>query len=171
MCDENTCNDIGAKHHGFVGMPFMRHFLRGIPAVLDECGPDCSCLPGQHAVKWEGDQATVQIPVPGFGKDEIDVEVKEHFLNVSGHKKGTKVPKAESTPEKSEDKSPSGCCEGFLHGFRGFPGFNNWARDNFEFLVPIPAGADMDGAIKARLEKGILNVTFQKKPEKKLPVE
>src|SRR4030042_366220 len=147
------CDDIGSKCHGFEGMPFMRHFLRGIPMVFGECGSDCPFPPGPHAVKWDGDQVTIQIPVPGFGKDEIDLEVKDQYLKVSGHKKGVEVAKTESTPEKSEDQSPSECCEGPQHRFHGFPRMRYWTRDKFHFFVPIPASADVDGNVKARVEK------------------
>ncbi len=166
-------------------MPFLRHLLEGLPMMCCEDGPDLPFPPGPHAVKKEGDQVTVLIPVPGFGKDEVDLEVKGRFLKVVGHKKGAEVPKEEPAPEAKEGpegpepQGSPGCCGGPQHGPHGhhgmrgfpFPGMDYWARDAFHFYVPIPPGANADGEVKARVEKGLLHVTFQKPPEKKLPVE
>jgi HSP20 family molecular chaperone IbpA len=172
------CEDEGPMHHGMQGMPFLRHLLQGIPMSCCEDGPDMPFPPGPHAVKKEGDQQEVLIPVPGFGKEEVDLEVKGRFLKVTGHKKGAEVPKEKPAPEPEkapEPEGPEGCCEGphHGHGFRGFPfpRMHYWAQDTFQFYVPIPPGADADGEVKARVEKGLLHVTFQKRPEKKLPVE
>ncbi len=177
---------MGPHHHGprgMPGMPFLRHLLEDLPMMCCEGGSDLPFPPGPHAVKKEGDQMTVLIPVPGFGKDEVDLEVKGRFLKVVGHKKGVEVPKEDPAPEPEkgpeESQGPSGCCEGTHHGPHGhhgmrgfpFPGMDYWARDAFTFYVPIPPGADADGDVKARVEKGLLHVTFQKRPEKKLPVE
>ncbi len=153
--------------------------------MCGEDGPDIPFPPGPHAWKKEGDQLTVLIPVPGFGKEEVDLEGKGRFLKVVGHKKGAEVPteppapEAKEGPEGPEPHEAPGCCEGPLHGPHGhhgmrgfpFPGMDYWARDAFHFFVPIPPGADADGDVKARVEKGLLHVTFQKRPEKKLPVE
>ena len=147
------------------GMLFLQHFLHGIPKMFCENIPNFPFPLGPHSVEDSETHVILLIPVPGLGKEEINLEVKGHFLKVVGHKKDAGRPN--ENPPETPSEPPRFRLK---HGFP-FPGMDYWVRDKFHFYVPIPLGADTSSEVKARVEKGLLHVTFQKLPGKKLPVE
>ena len=126
--------------------------------------------------------------MPGYGKDEVELTLKGHFLVVKGHKEditeGESEPDledCETNPEEEPEASsepeqlPIGP-EGWMRWGHKFlqqmlPAWDLWNQKSFEVEVPVPPYADTDGPVKAQVQKGLLKVTFQKKHGKEVPVE
>src|SRR5271157_821596 len=100
-------------------------------------------LPALHSVHEDGEEVTIAVPVPGFGKEEVDVTIKGHLLVVKGHREGTTEATSEVAPEEG-DAEPKGSeagpeeepefYGGFGHLLRKFmPAWDVWNQDKFEF--------------------------------------
>tara|TARA_R110001592_G_scaffold247310_2_gene509382 strand:+ start:961 stop:1656 length:696 start_codon:yes stop_codon:yes gene_type:complete len=90
-------------------------------------------------------QYTVSAPLPGLDEDEIDVQLDEGFLVISGKK------------TESPDENDNGT------------GVQFWQSGNFRYLVRLPADVVTE-KIKADFSKGVLTVTMPKTtPTQKQP--
>jgi HSP20 family protein len=108
------------------------------------------------------DDITVTLPLPGYGKDDIDLRVGPDTLIIAFKEK-----------ESTEEKETGGEAEE-EHG----PGFGPWwflagPLSGSVKRIPLPVEVDPDTAT-AKLENGVLRVTAKKKSpenEKKVAVE
>ena len=82
-----------------------------------------------------GDQIVVRADLPGLNKDDVDVEVHEGVLTISGERR-----------EQYEDRG-----EGFFHSERSYGSFHR--------SIPLPEGVSED-QINAQFRDGVLEVTI-----------
>jgi HSP20 family protein len=90
----------------------------------------------------EGDHYVLRADVPGVSEDDVKVELEDDVLTISGERK--------SEHEQRDN------------GYRRIE--RAWGR--FARSLTLPEGVDADG-IKARFEKGVLEVTIPKPAERK----
>ena len=97
-------------------------------------------VPAMDLVETEGD-LVLRADLPGLGKDDVEIEVKDGVLTVSGERKA-----------EHEEKS-----EGFYRVERAFGRFSR--------SLTIPEGVDAE-AITADFNEGVLEVRIPKPAER-----
>ncbi|MBN2109614.1 MAG: Hsp20/alpha crystallin family protein [Methanosarcinaceae archaeon] len=100
-------------------------------------------------VKDEGDNISVTTDLPGVEKEDVDIDVRDNMLTISA--------KCGKESEESE--------EGYTRRERTYSMFSR--------TLALPESVTSDGA-KARLENGVLKVTFPKlkiEEKKKIMIE
>jgi HSP20 family protein len=98
-------------------------------------------IPAMDLVETD-DHLVLRGDLPGMSEDDIDIEIKDNVLTVSGERKA-----------ESEEKS-----EGYHRVERAFGSFSR--------SLTLPQGVDAD-QIKAGFDKGVLEVTIPKPAEAK----
>jgi HSP20 family protein len=98
-------------------------------------------IPAMDLVETE-DHLVLRGDLPGMSEDDIDIEIKDNVLTVSGERKA-----------ESEEKG-----EGYHRVERAFGGFSR--------SLTLPQGVDAD-QIKAEFDKGVLQVTIPKPADAK----
>ncbi|MFQ5820392.1 MAG: Hsp20/alpha crystallin family protein [Candidatus Heimdallarchaeota archaeon] len=84
----------------------------------------------------------IQAELPGLDKEDIKIEVDKQYLTIRGERKTEK-----------EEKG-----EGYLRQERSYGAFSR--------QIALPQDVLLEKEIKATLEKGILEITVPRKPEK-----
>ncbi|TFG04755.1 MAG: Hsp20/alpha crystallin family protein [Promethearchaeota archaeon] len=100
-------------------------------------------------IKEEDGKYLLSAEVPGFSKDDINIEIKDNILTIS----------SDHDEEKSEEK------EGYIYKER--------STRSFCRSLQIPEGITPE-EISAKLEEGILHITIPKKepePPKKVEIK
>ncbi|MFW9942908.1 MAG: Hsp20/alpha crystallin family protein [Candidatus Thorarchaeota archaeon] len=160
MCNEST----HVRPHGRRGMvgcfPFnaqqlhkmkhlARHFMRGFIG---------SHIP--YNIEDLGDNYLVTVPLAGRTKEEVKVSLINEHLNIKAEK--PKIPEKQNLQEETkEQESPK---EWYWPNFwKGF----TFIDVNMD--IPLPIDADTD-TIVSKMANGLLKVTFNKKPPKKIDV-
>ena len=160
MCNEGN----HVRPHGRRGMvgcfPFntqqihkmkhlARHFMKGFIG---------SHIP--YNIEDIGDSYLITVPLAGRTKEEVKVSLINKHLNIKAEK--PKIPEKENLQEeKKEQESPK---EWYWPSFwKGFM-FIDVNMD-----IPLPIDADTD-TIVSKMANGLLKVTFNKKPPKKIDV-
>lgn len=95
-----------------------------------------------------GDGYVVRAELPGLERDDIDVELKNDVLTISGERSN----ESESSSSTSEDAEPEA-------GVRWLRRESSYGR--FERRVSLPEGTDPE-SVSATLENGVLEVTVAK---------
>jgi HSP20 family protein len=98
-------------------------------------------IPAIDLVETE-DHLVLKADLPGLGEDDVDIEIKDNVLTVSGERK-----------DEHEEKG-----EGFYRVERSFGGFSR--------SLTLPRGVDAD-AVSARFDRGVLEVRIPKPEERK----
>ncbi len=98
-------------------------------------------IPAMDLVETEGD-LVLRADLPGLNRDDIEIEVKDNALTVSG--------------ERKADHEEKG--EGFYRVERAFGSFSR--------SLDLPRGIE-PGAVRARFDKGVLEVRIPKPEERK----
>lgn len=166
-----------------------RHIGKGCQWPQMPPFPHSACFsPAPHVIHDEGEEVVITIPVPGYGKDEVELTLKGHFLVVKGNRESAAEEKGETDLEDHDippeqepnenhecDESPEGS-EWWAWWGRKFlrqvmPPWDLWNQDKFEVSVPVPPVVDTEAPVKAQVQKGLLKVTFQKKQGKEVPIE
>ena len=98
-------------------------------------------IPAMDLVETD-DHLVLRGDLPGMSEDDIDIEIKDNVLTVSGERKA-----------ESEEKG-----EGYHRVERAFGSFSR--------SLTLPQGVDAD-QIKAEFDKGVLEVTIPKPAEAK----
>lgn len=88
-------------------------------------------------VSDNGDSYDIQIISPGFNKDEIEIELKNSILKITGHKK----------EKLKNDNNPN-------------IEYQYEMKEYFTHLINIPDYVNTD-EIKAKLENGVLNISLK----------
>lgn len=88
------------------------------------------------------DELVLKADLPGLDRDDVAVEIKDGVLTISGERKA----------EHREDS------DGYFRVERAFGAFSR--------SVQLPEGVDAD-AVKARFDKGVLQVSVPKPQERK----
>ena len=105
---------------------------------------------GGHARRWvpamdlveDNDDLVLRADLPGLSEDDVDIEVKDGVLTVSGERK---------TEEKKEE-------EGYYRVERAFGSFSR--------SLTLPDGIDPE-QVKAEFDNGVLEVRIPKPEERK----
>jgi HSP20 family protein len=98
-------------------------------------------IPAMDLVETD-DRLVLRGDLPGMSEDDIDIEIKDSVLTVSGERKA-----------ESEEKG-----EGYHRVERAFGSFSR--------SLTLPQGVDAD-QVKAEFDKGVLEVTIPKPAEAK----
>jgi HSP20 family protein len=98
-------------------------------------------IPAMDLVETD-DRLVLRGDLPGMSEDDIDIEIKDSVLTVSGERKA-----------ESEEKG-----EGYHRVERAFGSFSR--------SLTLPPGVDAD-QVKAEFDKGVLEVTIPKPAEAK----
>jgi HSP20 family protein len=98
-------------------------------------------IPAMDLVETD-DHLVLRGDLPGMSEDDLDIEIKDNVLTVSGERKA-----------ESEEKG-----EGYHRVERAFGSFSR--------SLTLPQGVDAD-QIKAEFDKGVLEVTIPKPAEAK----
>ncbi|MFW9998752.1 MAG: Hsp20/alpha crystallin family protein [Candidatus Hodarchaeota archaeon] len=162
MCDEDSHHH--SRGHGQKGMvgcfPFdpqqmhkmkkmAMHFMRGFMG---------NQIP--YNIEDLGDKYLITVPLPGRTKEEVKVSLINKHLNIKSEK--PKIPEKENIEEApKEEEIPHECCGPFF-------------RKGFTFIdvdmdITLPVDADTD-TIVSKMANGLLRVTFNKKPAKKIDI-
>ena len=96
-------------------------------------------------VKDNDDNFEIELAVPGFSKDEIDVTVADDILSVSASKKKEDVEKKENYSRKE------------------------FSYKSFERKLQIPTTVNQEQEVSANYQDGILKLILQKSKEIKAP--
>ena len=96
-------------------------------------------------VKENEDHFEIELAVPGFSKEEIDVTVADDILSVSASKKNENVEEKENYSRKE---------------------FN---YESFERQLQIPSTVNQKKEVSANYQDGILKLTLQKNKEIEAP--
>ena len=112
-------------------------------ALQQQGGRGSSALGSTRSRAWtpqielfqRGDQIVVRADLPGLNKDDVDVEVHEGVLTISGERR-----------EQHEDRG-----EGFYHSERSY--------GSFQRSIPLPEGVNEE-QINAQFRDGVLEVTI-----------
>ncbi len=92
-------------------------------------------------VKDNDDNFEIELAVPGFSKDEIDVTVADDILSVSASKKKEDVAEKENYSRKE------------------------FSYKSFERTLQIPTTVNQEQEVSANYQDGILKLTLQKNKE------
>ena len=128
--------------------PFGNMFASGFPSRL--FADNESWLPAAD-VRRDGDGYVIEMEVPGFKPDEIDVEAHDNVLTIQGERKS-------ETEETKEDN-------GYIRRERRY--------GKFVRRFSLPAGTN-DEALSAQVKDGVLTVTIpsaEQSSPKKISVE
>jgi HSP20 family protein len=87
-----------------------------------------------------GDEYILRADLPGMERDDVELELKDNVLTLSGRRKA-----------EHEDRR-----EGFYRVERAFGSFSR--------SLELPAGVDPDG-LKAEFDRGVLDVRIPKPPQ------
>lgn len=98
-------------------------------------------LPAMDLVETD-DELVLRADLPGLGRDDIEIEVKDNVLTVSGERQA-----------EHEDKG-----EGYYRVERSFGRFSR--------SLDLPSGVDADG-VSAEFEQGVLEIRIPKPAERK----
>lgn len=90
-------------------------------------------------IKEEDTSFSIEVAVPGFSKEEIEVAIEEGYLKISAQKN-------DETEEKEEDYTRK-----------------EFSFKSFERSFKLPANIDENEDVKATYENGILNLCLVKK--------
>jgi HSP20 family protein len=115
----------------------MAHDLDRIFGRLGERGSEGVAWMPKIDVKRMGDDVMVRAELPGMKPEDVDIELQDNVLTISGERK---------TEEQQEN-------EGWL--------IRESSYGSFELSLTIPEGVD-PGAIKADFHDGVLEVTVPK---------
>jgi HSP20 family molecular chaperone IbpA len=96
----------------------------------------------------------VVMPLPGFATNEVGVSVSDNTIYIEAHRKKTE------TQEKEENKP-----EVIVSWGRPI-----WDRQDIEVSIPLQHEIETE-SVKAKLNRGILNITFLKKPRKSVSID
>ena len=96
----------------------------------------------------------VIMPLPGFESKEVGVSVNDNTIFIEAHRK---LEEKSTTVEDAPQVIVSW-------------GRPIWDRQNVEVSIPLHAEIETE-SVKAKLSRGILSVSFQKKPRKSVSVE
>lgn len=113
--------------------PFGSLFTQGFPSRV--FADHEAWLPAAD-VRRDGDGYVIEMEVPGFKPEEIDVEAHDNVLTIQGERSA-------ETEEKKEDN-------GYIRRERRYGKFTR--------RFTLPAGADAE-AIAAQVKDGVLHVT------------
>ncbi|GGG29561.1 18 kDa heat shock protein [Dokdonia pacifica] len=89
-------------------------------------------------VKDKEDHFEIELAVPGFSKDEIDITVENDILSIAASKSDEKVEEKENYSRKE------------------------FSYNSFERKLQIPSTVDQDQEVSANYQDGILKLTLQK---------
>jgi HSP20 family protein len=94
-------------------------------------------------LKEEDNHWNLQIELPGFGPEDVSVQVEDNILSIS------------AKHENVQDDT----------GKEGASKFYSRSASSFSTRLPLPSTVEVEG-ISAEVKKGILSVNIPKKPEK-----
>jgi HSP20 family protein len=132
-------------------------FRRGTGSLLPRLGlsgegreaSEAGWLPPVEVTE-RGGQLVIRADLPGLGKDDVKVEVRDDAIAIQGEKR-----------QEREEKS-----KGFYRSERSYGSFYR--------EIPLPEGADAEQA-KASFKKGVLEVTLpapaKRPPGRSIPIE
>ena len=99
-------------------------------------------------VKESEDHFDIELAIPGFSKDEIEISLEKDLLRVWAHK----------TKEFVDENA-----EGYTR--------KEFSYDEFERKIQLPSTVNPDKAIKAHYEHGILKLNLMKLDVSKEPIK
>jgi HSP20 family protein len=116
---------------------WVQHFF------AEPWGPDLARFPGMSVpeVRETENELIVQVEVPGLDRADLDLEIGRNGLTIRGEHR-----------EEKQDRREEGVVSETRFG-------------QFVETVPLPPGLDVDRA-EARVERGVLTVTFPKTDSK-----
>jgi HSP20 family molecular chaperone IbpA len=113
-----------------------------------------------HNIEDLGDSYLITVPLAGRTKEDVKVSLINKHLNIKAEK--PKIPEKEKLDEKpKEQESP--------HEFYGPMFWKGFTFIEVNMDIPLPVDADTD-TIVSKMANGLLKVTFNKKPPKKIDV-
>ena len=119
---------------------YLNNFFR--PFINFPYFPELSPQISDYELFEEGDKLKARIKTPGYNKDEIEVNVENGVLTVSGERK--------EDNEKKESRTY----------------YKEMSSNSFFLSVALPVKVE-EGSVEAKLNDGVLNVEFTKiGPEK-----
>ncbi len=115
-----------------------------------ENGCTSSRLAAPMSVWEEGEHFHVEVELPGFSQDAIDVTFDKGTLSISGSRE---LPGKKEAAEGDQAESPR---RKYLHNERSYGSFTR--------NISVPDGVDAD-SISAQFDAGVLHISLTKKPE------
>ena len=127
---------------------FLGNRWAGLPSLLGD--DDRRMVAPRVDVKENGSQIVIEAELPGMEEKDVDVTLRDGVMTIKGEKKS----------EREEDKDDYHVSE------RSYGSFQRTFR--------LPDTVD-DEKVEAKLDKGVLRITLQKRPEavkaeKKIPI-
>jgi HSP20 family protein len=148
----DTARGSDLSSYGGLASPFglMRRFMEDLDRIAggNVSGLGSAWMP-QVEMFREGDDVVIRADVPGMREEDIDIEIEDDVLTISGERRS----------EGREER------EGFFRSERSY----GW----FERSIRLPEGTDPE-KIDARLEGGVLqlrmNAPMEERRARKIPI-
>ncbi len=105
------------------------------------------------------------MPLPGFDTKEIEVSVKGNSILIEAKRTEPDHPASETETETANEDQNQDGPRPIVSFARFF-----WDKPHVEVEIPVKEEIDPDN-VKAKFVRGMLTITFHKKPSTKVPVE
>jgi HSP20 family protein len=128
----------------------MRRFTEDLDRMFGGRGPETNMWAPPVEVRRQGNNLVVNAELPGLSKDDVQIEVTDEGLAISG--------------ERKHEHTEQG--EGYYRSERSY--------GRFYRLIPLPDDANFDQA-KANFNNGVLEITIpvpqSRQTRKQIPIE
>jgi len=138
----------GGKMSSIIPWSPLQEMREAIDRLMDETSflaPVRTIFPALN-VHQTDEEVVVEAHVPGYKEDELEVEIGDGVLTVSG-----------KTEEKKEEKGKQ-----YLH--------REWTSESFTRSITLPENID-ENKVEATLKDGVLTITIQKRKTEKPKVK